>query len=154
MWKPIETAPKDATRILVCKADDADGKPMGESFGLFVQRAAWWEGEGWVVYCSLVRDPTCFFEPTHWMEIPPPPPLPVMANAAATKKSECEGACELHTGDIREVEVQGWGTFKYCEAAVNEDQRRGLFVTDYLPDNAELCGGTSATNAVLNGKTN
>ena len=22
-----------------------------------------------------------------------------------------------------------------------------------LPDNAELCGGTSATNAVLNGKT-
>ena len=73
MWKPIETAPKDATRILVCKANDADGKPIDEAFGLFVQRAAWWEGEGWVVYCSLVREPTCFFEPTHWMEIPPPP---------------------------------------------------------------------------------
>ena len=73
MCKPIETAPKDGTHALICRATDADGKPMGESFGLFVQRAAWWEGEGWVVYCSMVQEPTCFFEPTHWMEIPPPP---------------------------------------------------------------------------------
>jgi hypothetical protein len=74
MWKPIETAPKDATRILICQANDADGNPLSEEdFGLFVQRAAWWEGEGWVVYCGLVRDPICFFDPTHWKEIPAPP---------------------------------------------------------------------------------
>jgi hypothetical protein len=33
MWKPIETAPKDATRILVCKANDADAKAACLSCG-------------------------------------------------------------------------------------------------------------------------
>ncbi len=74
-WQPIETAPKDGTKILICQASDADGKPItGDDFGLFVQRAAWWgEEEGWIVYCSLIQEPTLFFEPTHWMPIPEPP---------------------------------------------------------------------------------
>lgn len=73
-WQPIETAPKDGTWILLCKATDADGKPItGESFGLFVQRAAWWEVDGWVDYCAMVRDPNVFFNPTHWMPLPEPP---------------------------------------------------------------------------------
>ena len=72
-WRPIETAPKDGTRILVCKAKDVDGNPMGDSFGLFVQRAEWWEGDGWIVYCSLVHEPQCFFDPTHWMPLPAAP---------------------------------------------------------------------------------
>jgi hypothetical protein len=71
-WLPIETAPKDGTKILVCRATDADGEPMGESLSLFTQRAAWWEGDDdWIVFCSLVQEPACFFKPTHWMHIPP-----------------------------------------------------------------------------------
>lgn len=73
-WQSIETAPKDGTHILVCRATDADGHPIkSEAFGLFVQRAAWWDAEGWIVYCSMVREPELFFEPTHWMPIPAPP---------------------------------------------------------------------------------
>lgn len=77
VWKPIETAPKDATEIIVCRAWDADGRPIG-SLGIFTQRVAWWPGENngagaWIVYCSMFKEPQCFFEPTHWMEIPEPP---------------------------------------------------------------------------------
>lgn len=73
MWLPIDTAPKDGTSILICRAYDADGRIMtGDSFGLFVHRAAWWgNGVGWTVYNSMTLDPTAFFEPTHWMPIPP-----------------------------------------------------------------------------------
>lgn len=75
-WKPIETAPKDGTEILICRAIDADGKPIKtDSFGLFVHRAAWW-GEGqdeWIVYNSQPCEQPAFFEPTHWMPIPAPP---------------------------------------------------------------------------------
>jgi hypothetical protein len=73
-WKDIATAPKDGTWILLCQATGADGEPIeSESFGLFVQRAAWWKGDGWIDYCSMTRDPSVFFKPTHWMPLPPPP---------------------------------------------------------------------------------
>lgn len=75
-WQSIETAPKDGTAILVCQATDADGKPIIENFGLFVQCVSWWGGKDdgeWVVYCSMPDDPQCFFIPTHWMPIPDPP---------------------------------------------------------------------------------
>lgn len=80
-WRPIETAPKgdDAPEILVCRAWNADGEPMGDGFGLFVQRASWWSKEGddgrgaWIIYNSMVRDPEVFFEPTHWMPVPAGP---------------------------------------------------------------------------------
>lgn len=70
-WHPIKTAPKDGTEILVCKATDSEGNPMGKSLGLFTHRVAWWEGESaWMVYNSLVCENPCFFEPTHWMPVP------------------------------------------------------------------------------------
>jgi hypothetical protein len=71
-WKPIESAPKDGTQVLLCRATDAEGKPIGaNSFGLFTQVAAWWEGEDeWIVYCDLCRDPALHFEPSHWMHVP------------------------------------------------------------------------------------
>lgn len=83
-WKPIETAPKDGTYIELCDAVNADGEPIGpEAFGLFVQVAAWWgDGEGWVVYCSMVQEPRLHFEPTHWRELPDNPLLsPAVARA-------------------------------------------------------------------------
>jgi len=75
-WQPIETAPRDGTEILLCRAYDAAGKTI-KPLGIFAQVAAWWadesdEGE-WVVYCSMVREPTLHFEPTHWMPLPDPP---------------------------------------------------------------------------------
>lgn len=42
----------------------------------------------------------------------------------------CEGSCEEHKGEVREVYVKRWGYFYYCEAAIEEDKRRGLIVTE------------------------
>ncbi len=79
MWNPIETAPKDGTSILLCRALDADGAPItGKSWGIFIQVAAWWEsddgrGGEWFVYCDRISETPLHFEPTHWMELPPNP---------------------------------------------------------------------------------
>ena len=78
-WQPIETAPKDGTKVLLCQAFNVDGGPIGKSaWGIFVQVAAWWGAENggsgaWIVYCSMVRDPDLHFKPTHWMPLPPSP---------------------------------------------------------------------------------
>lgn len=48
-----------------------------------------------------------------------------MADAAAGK---CEGNCEQHRGKVQAVHVAKWGYFAYCEAAIAEDERRGLTV--------------------------
>lgn len=78
-WKPIATAPKDGTGILLCRALDADKNPIRDSaWGIFVQVAAWWPeedgGQGeWIVYCSMSREPRLHFEPTHWLPLPANP---------------------------------------------------------------------------------
>lgn len=73
-WQRIETAPKDGTKVLLCRVLDADGRPMGDAFGIFCQVAAWWgEEDRWVVYCDLIQDPSLHFEPTHWQPLPEPP---------------------------------------------------------------------------------
>jgi len=44
----------------------------------------------------------------------------------------CDGSCEIHIGSVRKVNVSAfgfdWGSFYYCEAAINEDINRGLRV--------------------------
>lgn len=74
-WQPIETAPKDGSDVLLCRAIDADGQPIpAKSWGIFVQVAAWWRGDDdWIVYCSQIQEPKLHFEPTHWMPLPPNP---------------------------------------------------------------------------------
>ena len=52
-----------------------------------------------------------------------------MNDKDATKK-QCQGACEEHVGEVREVFVQGWGYFDYCETAIAEDRKRGLIVIE------------------------
>lgn len=65
-WQPIETAPKDGTRVLVAEEDD------NESIGV----AYWFCGSedqdaGW--YSSACVDDVTMFYPTHWIPLPQPP---------------------------------------------------------------------------------
>lgn len=59
-WQPIETAPKDGTRILLC---GKNGKIADSHYG---------QPDGWA-------NPRCFIwpyvnaNPTHWMPLPKPP---------------------------------------------------------------------------------
>ena len=41
----------------------------------------------------------------------------------------CDGSCENHVGPVVVVDVSRWGKFHYCQEAIAEDRRRGLFVT-------------------------
>ncbi len=58
MWKPIETAPKDGTRVLVWHQN------------WFAASTAQWYGDWW----GLVYEVGPFaYQPTHWMPLPAPP---------------------------------------------------------------------------------
>ncbi|WP_424441089.1 DUF551 domain-containing protein [Parvibaculum sp.] len=61
-WQPIETAPKDGTKILLTGPHDANGRYM-EVCGYWKDRfpVTWMDGHG---------------EPTHWMPLPAPPEKP------------------------------------------------------------------------------
>ena len=77
-WLPIESAPRDGTKILLCCATNANGKAIrGGAFGLFCQVAAWWGDESkdgdWIVYCSIPNEPALHFSPTPMPPLPPPP---------------------------------------------------------------------------------
>ena len=80
MWQPIETAPRDATAILVMR-DIWPGTRSGraeECNGHNTYVAAWWSDErggqgAWICYMDAVLDPECPVEPTHWMPLPDPP---------------------------------------------------------------------------------
>ena len=80
MWQPIETAPRDATAILVMR-DIWPGARSGraeECNGRNTYVAAWWPDErggqgAWICYMDAVLDPECPVEPTHWLPLPDPP---------------------------------------------------------------------------------
>lgn len=79
-WQPIETAPRDATAILVMR-DIWPGTKSGraeECNGHNTYVAEWWSGEkkgsgSWICYMDSVQDPECPVKPTHWMPLPLPP---------------------------------------------------------------------------------
>lgn len=58
-WQPIETAPKDGTKVILCEAD----QPSDVCMGWFM------EGE-WRDYGDLGCNGMCNYEPTHWMPLP------------------------------------------------------------------------------------
>ena len=58
-WQPIETAPKDETRILMYRTGYAESTAVG---------AYWPTWEQWV---SVPGSYT--WKPTHWMPLPKPP---------------------------------------------------------------------------------
>lgn len=111
-WQPIATAPKDGTSVILCRATDADGRPidwhLDPGTNVFVQVAAWWGGEGWVVYCSMVREPVLHFDPTHWMPIPEPPetkPEPVRVPIHGYDPEELKRSLEA---EMRELNKDAW----------------------------------------------
>ena len=57
-WQPIETAPKDGTRVLIYPSHFMDGKN---------QSVAWWNGEAWT------DDEGPDMHPTHWHPLPDDP---------------------------------------------------------------------------------
>ena len=65
-WQPIETAPKDGTRVLLIDADDAGTVCWGE-----------WSDWDEVPECRDIGDIGCNgqydYQPTHWMPLPSPP---------------------------------------------------------------------------------
>jgi hypothetical protein len=78
-WKTIESAPKDATAVLVMR-NIWPGTKSGRAEtcnGHNTYVAEWWEGQGeggeWVCYMDMIQDPSCPIEPTHWMPLPTPP---------------------------------------------------------------------------------
>ncbi len=68
-WQPIETAPRDGTRVLLWW--DGDFAPV-----------AHWEPDGWAYHMTMnwmadrgcvIADALLGYEPTHWMPLPEPP---------------------------------------------------------------------------------
>ena len=73
-WKPIETAPKDGTDILLCRMHE--GRCVTMQIGAWTvarpQADGFVAGRGqpfWIAYDSVHLVAT----PTHWMQLPPPP---------------------------------------------------------------------------------
>jgi hypothetical protein len=65
-WRPIESAPKDGTIILI--SGYVGNRP--ESGERFVVSAMWWDESGGWKDDALSTD---FYPPTHWMPLPNPP---------------------------------------------------------------------------------
>lgn len=76
-WQPIETAPRDGTGLLLCKARDATGRLMPEDAWPYYVQVAFWveEEEKWIVDCNRIYDLELDFTPTHWMPLPANPLL-------------------------------------------------------------------------------
>jgi hypothetical protein len=67
-WQPIETAPKDGTRILLSDGETVDTACWG--------RIDMGGGKGWQRFVNVGgewNDYGEFDNPTHWMRLPQPP---------------------------------------------------------------------------------
>ena len=67
-WQPIETAPKDGTRILLARCGKNE---TGADLGVWWACAGWWSDK-WNVWFDGV-EPSGLHKPTHWMHLPEAP---------------------------------------------------------------------------------
>lgn len=86
-WQPIETAPKDGTRILVARIDDEVGVDEIEVTEWCVMENWRWELIEADTYRKVYSEPTEFWNgnghrATHWMALPPAPRSAAGASAA------------------------------------------------------------------------
>ena len=77
-WKPIETAPRDGTRIIVYSTYSTESGVGGGMDGPWVGEVFWQDGwynedkSGWMI-ANCDEEYGCFVVATHWMPLPPPP---------------------------------------------------------------------------------
>lgn len=73
-WQPIETAPKDGTRVLCLNADTGEVRVGVRK--LFSEQHFENTGRHWYEWFrneEFCPGHTWSIEPTHWMPLPPPP---------------------------------------------------------------------------------
>lgn len=79
-WRPIETAPRDGTPVLLGGGRDCEAEYARSDAEVTLARAparAMWNGTLWVMcwneagYCLVAYE-----NPTHWMPLPAPLPAP------------------------------------------------------------------------------
>lgn len=71
-WRPIETAPKDGTRLLLCNASHDSVEVGFWDKGFYWTSRNGFDGEWTNGYCDeYERD--VVLKPTHWMPLPEPP---------------------------------------------------------------------------------
>ncbi len=71
-WMPIETAPKDGTRVLLATANEVTSgwwMPFGYEFGRNADPGGWTDGG--VADWGMQHSSELF--PSHWMPLPEPP---------------------------------------------------------------------------------
>lgn len=145
-WRPIESAPKDATCILV-----------GHDEAVF---SAWWEesANGWVDGTTDLYEEYRTYEPTHWMPLPAlpaaaPQPLPVEgppspdAEALAGRLVAIADAAQTYFDGYCQDEAADDGVFfTGCSGEQHRAARRlGDALAEYSPDQAAaLIRGSAA----------
>ena len=88
-WQPIDTAPRDGTRILVCggtRSDSGDLYGGGSPFeGVAI---AFWDSDGWNGGHAEGYGENWRHEPKHWMPLPPLPNIAICLNSEAYQRSK------------------------------------------------------------------
>lgn len=139
-WRPIDTAPRDGTRVLIC-----EGEYVGT--GLFSSWARHPDGTVVGLEESSREFPEDYqdtwewspcdgpgeAEPTHWMPLPDPAMTPDMALQRMAEKMKADAADER----ARKAALASAGTCPECEG---EGQQGGQFCGGYWT--CEACGGT------------
>ena len=99
-WKPIESAPRDGTAILVYWHSPHVEEHTVCDVNCAV--SAWWSEEGengeWICYMDMPEDPTLHFDPTHWMPLPPPPEQEAALTRLQARGQEYDNAAESGDG--------------------------------------------------------
>lgn len=69
IWQLIETAPKNGTKIIVCRR--FEGRKLNDRRKpRYDMAVVAWDGNWW----AIVSEYSCpFYDPTHWMHLPEPP---------------------------------------------------------------------------------
>lgn len=70
-WRPIETAPRDGTAILIAGGTYSYDIYADETFNSVT--IAYWYGNHWRGEDRQAHDEWYTHDPTHWMPLPEPP---------------------------------------------------------------------------------
>jgi len=93
-WRPIETAPKDGTSVLVTVASTAANTTYGEGGYRHVMQSSF-EDELWLSYDCHQLENACW-KVTHWQPLPAPPAamLDVAPGEQIAENANCSGSGE------------------------------------------------------------